>query len=50
MQKIANIDLPNSLDSKNESTCKRLHLNQPEILQGNPGIGRSWTKGNFVKV
>lgn len=48
--KNANIVLPKSLGNKNESTCKRLHLNQPEILQGNPGTGRSWTKGNFAKV
>lgn len=37
MQKTANIVLPNSLERENESTCKRLHLNRPEILQGNPG-------------
>lgn len=43
--------MPNSLDYKNESTCKKASPeNQPEILLGNPGIGRSWTKGNFVKV
>lgn len=50
MQKTANIVLPNSLESENESTCKR-NLNQPEILRGNPGgqIPKQGSIEHFLK-